>query len=295
MESDDTGWLSDAICSFAPRPSGSHRLRGDFHVIDGRVWFGNLLAHFTQSLEVGAQGILKVPARVFLRVGCLKCRWLPMGIRPIVRHRARAGARDKPQFLWWIPGAGEGLFFNQRSYSCSFVFIRGPNSWSFVSPRDPQAFGEGPLGIDPLRPGAEAGALRDAFQFLELEFVAGFGPDGLAFLESRRDAGAGDRDGLVARGDKVHFDAVAALVVAGLVGELAEREVAGQLAVDARGQVEVERRGHPRGIVVGGDQAGGRLHQVRAQEQAVAGRERGADRAQEVLAGAALEVADGAA
>src|ERR1700690_2867451 len=145
MESDDTGWLSDAICSFAPRPSGSHRLRGDFHVIDGRVWFGNLLAHFTQSLEVGSQGILKVPARVFLRVadgdtsgnvwriggvactcllndhgiasgahfspaflsiafsvpgasslpslpgtvitnawvGCLKCRWLPMGIRPI--------------------------------------------------------------------------------------------------------------------------------------------------------------------------------------------------------------------
>src|SRR5260370_37969141 len=48
--------------------SESRRLCGDFDVIDGRVWFRDRLAHFAHGLEVCHQGILKVPARLFLGV-----------------------------------------------------------------------------------------------------------------------------------------------------------------------------------------------------------------------------------
>src|SRR6266849_3042423 len=49
-------------------PTMARRLCGDFHVVDGRVWFRDRLAHFTHGLEVLNQGILEVPARLVLAV-----------------------------------------------------------------------------------------------------------------------------------------------------------------------------------------------------------------------------------
>jgi hypothetical protein len=63
-------------------PGRNPRLRGDFHVIDGRVWFRNLLAHFTHGLEVRSQSILKVSARLFFGVALrLHIRKRPVNTR----------------------------------------------------------------------------------------------------------------------------------------------------------------------------------------------------------------------
>ena len=63
----------------------------------------------------------------------------------------------------------------------------------------------------------------------------------------------------------------------GAVGERVEVEVAAELAVDPDQQVAVERGGHAERIVVGEQQVALRLHEIGAEQQRVARRERRAD------------------
>ncbi len=71
------------------------------------------------------------------------------------------------------------------------------------------------------------------------------------------------------------------LVPARFVLELAQLEIAAQLAVDAAEQIEIESAGDAGGIVVGHQHAVAFLYQVGADQQRVAGKEaRGGDRAE---------------
>ena len=93
----------------------------------------------------------------------------------------------------------------------------------------------------------------------------------------------------------MHLDPPIAAVPHRLVRPVHEVEVPEQLAVDARQEVLVERRGDPHRIVVGTHDQRLGLDQVGRQEQAVVGLELGAHAAQERLARRAVEVADGRA
>ena len=77
-----------------------------------------------------------------------------------------------------------------------------------------------------------------------------------------------DADDLIGARAQVHLDALRFFVVADDVLELAQVEIALQLAVDAAQQVQVERGGDAGGVVVGIEELGSGLHQVRAQQQA---------------------------
>ena len=80
-----------------------------------------------------------------------------------------------------------------------------------------------------------------------------------------------DAHDLVDARTQVHLDALRLFVVADDVRELAQVEIALQFAIDAAQQVQVERGGDAGGIVVGVQQLRGGFHQVRAQQQRVAG------------------------
>ena len=60
-------------------------------------------------------------------------------------------------------------------------------------------------------------------------------------------------------------------------------------------QVQIEGRGDAGGVVIGRQHPGWLFHQVRAQQQAVAGQERAAEIPQKLDGARALEIADGAA
>ena len=79
------------------------------------------------------------------------------------------------------------------------------------------------------------------------------------------------------RGDQVHLDARLRGVPDRAMRELADVEVGAELAVDPHQQVAVERRRHAERIVVGQQQVALRLHEVGADQQRVAGRQRRAD------------------
>ena len=92
----------------------------------------------------------------------------------------------------------------------------------------------------------------------------------------------------------MHFDAALPLVIPGLVREVPQHEVAAELAVDAREQVEVERRGDAGGVVVGQQHLGHRLFQVGRQQQRVARLQALADLAQEDIGRRPIKIPDGA-
>ena len=76
---------------------------------------------------------------------------------------------------------------------------------------------------------------------------------------------------------EVHFDPLHRRVPDRTMREGIEIERAAQLAIDADEQVAVERRRHAERIVVGQQQVALGLDEVRAEQQEVAGTERGAD------------------
>ena len=94
---------------------------------------------------------------------------------------------------------------------------------------------------------------------------------------------------------QMHLDAVALAVVEGVVLEACEIEIAAEFAVDAREQVEIELRGDAGGIVVGGVEHFGVLHQVDADDQRRAAPEHARGMAQERRRLVRLEIADGRA
>ena len=85
----------------------------------------------------------------------------------------------------------------------------------------------------------------------------------------------GDGDRLRGRGPEAHLDPLGVDVEAGDVVEPRRFEVGVELAVEHAQHVAVELRGHARGVVVGGDEAVDVLHQVGAEQEGVAGCERG--------------------
>jgi hypothetical protein len=77
--------------------------------------------------------------------------------------------------------------------------------------------------------------------------------------------------------DEVHLDAAERLVVERAMAKRGEVEVAAELAVDARQEIEVERGGDAERIVVRRLEDVAALAQIGAEEQRVAGGERGAE------------------
>src|SRR3546814_7114856 len=60
-----------------------------------------------------------------------------------------------------------------------------------------------------------------------------------------------DREIHVARCEEVHFDARMDIVPHRAMAEILDRDITAEFAVDAFEEIEVERRGHPRRIIIG--------------------------------------------
>ena len=99
----------------------------------------------------------------------------------------------------------------------------------------------------------------------ERVFVAVLGVDGLAGAEF--DHAARHPHLLPLLAGEMHLDAVALGIVEGVMAEACEIEVAVELAIDAREQVEIELRRDAGGVVIGGVEDAGVLHQVDADDQ----------------------------
>src|SRR5712692_2013659 len=93
-------------------------------------------------------------------------------------------------------------------------------------------------GIGPHADRRPSRSARQRAEGFERVLVAVFGVDGLA--GAHLDGSAGDPHLLAPLAGEVHLDAVALGIVEGMVAEACEVEVAVELAIDARQQVEVE-------------------------------------------------------
>ncbi len=95
---------------------------------------------------------------------------------------------------------------------------------------------------------------------------------------------------------QVHFDAALVFVPARFMLEVAQLEIAAQLAIDAPQQIEIERAGDADGVVIGHQHAVAVLYQVRADaaacRRAASARRRSRRNSERA---SALEIADGAA
>src|ERR687895_925255 len=106
-------------------------------------------------------------------------------------------------------------------------------------------------------------------------------------------------DGLAANSDRlpppageVHFDPLALAIVKGAMLEGVEIDIGPQLAVDARQQVEVELRGDPGRVVVGGVKDGGVLDEIGADDEHRGGPEQARRLREEPASFLRLEIAD---
>ena len=99
--------------------------------------------------------------------------------------------------------------------------------------------------------------------------------------------------GLRPDADEVHFDPAPPFVEKGTVSETIEVEVAAQLAVNAGQEVEVERRRHAPGVVVGRVEDPPVLLEVDADEQPAPGANESGDSAQQGDCLGRTEVANG--
>src|SRR5207244_8577786 len=95
-------------------------------------------------------------------------------------------------------------------------------SWRF---HQPQVHGERPRGVDPLPDAEEACFPRQLGNFIEHEFVARFGTDGLAGEQRKFEIGGGDADGLSDMREEIHLDTLLEWGVVGMVSASALLEV----------------------------------------------------------------------
>src|SRR5712691_1559028 len=102
-----------------------------------------------------------------------------------------------------------------------------------------------------------------------------------------------DRYALPLPADQMHLDAAGLLVEKRAMRELRHIEVAAQLPIDSREQVEIERRRDAERIVVSRLQDFFGLAQVGSEQQDVAAGENAADTAQHRRSGRRIEIADG--
>ena len=72
---------------------------------------------------------------------------------------------------------------------------------------------------------------------------------------------------------QMHLDARLPFVEACFMRELRDIEIAIEFAIDAREQIEIERRRNADRIVIGADKPCAGFHKVRAEQQAIAGLE----------------------
>src|SRR3954447_1734563 len=92
-----------------------------------------------------------------------------------------------------------------------------------------------------------------------------------------------------------HLDAALAGVPPGAVRKPVEIEIATELAVDAREQVLVERRGHAERVVVGSDKIRLRLHKIDTDDEEGALPQKTPGAGEELARLVRREVADGGA
>ena len=92
--------------------------------------------------------------------------------------------------------------------------------------------------------------------------------DRLSRLQPQGHAGPAHLDPLPDHRTQMHLDTLRLGIVSHRMLELAQIEIAVELAVDAAQQVAIESSGHAGGIVIGVDQARNRFHQVCTQSLA---------------------------
>src|SRR5262249_20661035 len=91
----------------------------------------------------------------------------------------------------------------------------------------------------------------------------------------------------------MHLDAVALAIVERAVAKVFELEIAVELAIDARKQIEIELRGQAGGVIVSGVEDAGVLHQVDPDDQRCAASQHAPGVTQERGGFVRLEIADG--
>src|SRR5262245_52643960 len=138
-----------------------------------------------------------------------------------------------------------------------------------------------------------AGGAGEVVELTDRVFVGVLGVDALAGAEV--EGAAQDAHHLPAQAPEVHLDTALARVVDRLVLEGADVEGAGQLAVDAVEQIEVERRGDAARVVVGHVKPARVLFEVHADDQVSVGRQAVAERLQKAHGLGGGEIADGRA
>src|SRR5450759_1887427 len=145
--------------------------------------------------------------------------------------------------------------------------------------------------VDPGLVGLETGAVSDGLEILDAVFVGNLRVDGFALAETQ--ALAADAHELRGQAFEVHLDPALVFVVKSLVAKAPQLEIPAELAVDAREQIEVERGGHARRVVVGGVEHLLVFFQVDADEQGTARADHAPGELQELDRLVRGEVADG--
>src|SRR5262245_17463018 len=148
------------------------------------------------------------------------------------------------------------------------------------------------LGIEKGRQHAKPMPLQEHLHGGPRVFVAVFGVNGLACFQPDFQVQGPQADGLGLRADKVHFDAAARRVEHSPMPERGDVEIGPQLAVDAHEEVEIERRRHALGIVVGRHQNRRIFAQVETQKHAVLRTQRVACAAKELSDFSFIEITD---
>src|ERR1700722_18160823 len=103
---------------------------------------------------------------------------------------------------------------------------------------------EAPFAIPPPPCARPAAALCHAGDLLGTELVRGFGPDGFAAEERDSQIQCADLNLLFDARTQMHFDSRLPFIVTGFVGELSDLELAVELSIDSRKQVQVEGGSH---------------------------------------------------
>src|SRR5579864_6373299 len=88
-------------------------------------------------------------------------------------------------------------------------------------------------------------------------------------MKYARELGIAHRHGLVCARAQMHFDTPFVRIVPGFMCKRAQIEVALQLPIDPPQQVEIERRGYTRWIIVSFEHRSDRFHQIVPDEQSV--------------------------
>ena len=115
------------------------------------------------------------------------------------------------------------------------------------------------------------------------------------FAAIEREAVVADVDRVRLARDEMHLDAPGHRVVEGVVAEPVQVEVAAELAVDARQQVQIERRSHALGVVIGGVQDVRVFLQIDADQHGAARTDLAARHLEEGLRLIPPQIADGRA